>query len=310
MPDYKVMLVDGTELDGNIKYLVAETTTKVFEDRYRRGHRTPLQAAELYEEVIKYVMPDDESHQDLRSIIKKGTFSPYMTSTVKHPDYNIIKVSKGYLLKKSIEENDDGIDQETSELVKRKTQYKMLERKSYRAVGEFFNQVEGLRSIITANIKTPKATKYTVMDILLCDCRPGYSSYADIELIAVEIKHSRKATTIESMLQTANYISNYGASLLLYPVAKSDKEKVDPKLIDLHYQLGVGLGFIIMDDEVYDDYFEGKIDEIELEDIDVDIPYKPRRSWIPANQKFDSFQLIGQTLYDINDWNGIWAKKN
>lgn len=192
------------------------------------GENHPVSAKCLYEQFLGFVVRDDENGQDSESIVPFPTFRSYLSKNVKRPEMAMNSDGKGYYYQEVVQEEEESV-----EVTSRRTQNKMLERKLYKAIGQYFHEVEGLRSLITANQKPKGATKYSIPDISLCEYRVGFSSYSEIELLAVEIKHSPQSTTIDSMLQAVNHKNICGSSLLLYPVRRSDKEKIDENLTDL-----------------------------------------------------------------------------
>ncbi len=166
-----------------------------------------------------------------------------------------------------------------------------------------------MRPVITANMRSQNLSRHMIPDLLVSVLGLGVTALSDVELIGVEIEATKYDSPVKNMEQTLNYMMNCDAAMLLYAVSRSEVDKIDQFYLDHHQRFGTGLGFIVMDDEFYSEYLDGKIDIVELSDVEILISYAPRAIKIKPSIKRSFLKELGtNNIHEMYDWKGDWLK--
>ncbi len=306
-----VVFKDGTVFEGNRQELVNAGCTKVLRNRNESGLMAPVRALEIYPEFIQFIRGGEEDFEETKKeIVSKETFTSYISKASKLDGVPIYSDGKGYYFKPHQNESigsKEGEDECQISLSKRII--KRIEEKLYRPVAKFFHEVLELRPVITANMRSQNLSRHMIPDLLVSDFELGVTALSDVELIGVEIEATKYDSPVKNMEQTLNYMMNCDAAMLLYAVSRSEVDKIDQFYLDHHQRFGTGLGFIVMDDEFYSEYLDGKIDIVELSDVEILISYAPRAIKIKPSIKRSFLKELGtNNIHEMYDWKGDWLK--
>lgn len=300
---HNVELKDGTIFEGNVQYTVDILGEQVLKKISKVDESRRLSAKEIYKLVLSMIKSmdglDDRSY--IQEHIKRSSFRTMISSSARNDDVRVYSVGNGYFYKEEI-----NLEGDTEELLKPRKRIR-VEEKLYEPVAKVFCDALNLKSIIIANKRPQELSKQNVPDLLLSDIESGVMAFSDVDLQAVEIKVS-KHELLTGAYQALHYLVRCDSSLLLYAVGRSDVDKVNKALIQLHERFGIGIGFIVMEDDYYKSFVQGKIDLVDMSDIEIKIGYRAVPSPVKVSAKVSFLKALGITnIQEMFGWTGDWA---
>lgn len=295
-----IRMRNGEVLEDTKESIIARVSEQILKEMFDKGINEKLRAKEVLKKFINHIALTEEEIQNIFS----NTFATSISKSVETVGCGVSSNGNGYFYSEPLSQksNEDGSFDEKSYKTRR------IEELLYKPIAEFFIDIEDMKSIIIANKRPEGLGKKSVPDILVSDIDHGVLAISDVSVTAVEVKSTRDAVNIDALHQTLNYVTRCHNSIIMFAVPESEAMKEAKEHVDFHYSFGIGIGYVIMQDDYYRDFVNGKLESVNLADVSIKIMYRPL--WKQKEPRVIREFLNKFGIHNISEmlnWNGNWS---
>ncbi|MDF1617214.1 hypothetical protein [Petrocella sp. FN5] len=290
----------GEILEDTKENIVAKISEQVLKEIYDSGTNEKLKAKEVLKKFNKYIVMTDVEIQAFFG----STFATNISKSVETVGCGVSSNGNGYYYSEPLSQKNN----EDRQCDDKSYKTRKIEELLYEPIAEYFIDVDDKRSLIVANKRPDGLSRKSIPDILVSDIDYGVIATSDITITSVEVKATRDLVNIDALHQTLNYVTRCHNSIIIFAVPESEAMKEVKEHVDFHHSFGIGIGYVIMQDDYYKAFVDGRLDRVDLGEVSIKIMYRPNWNLREPRIIRDYLNKFGvQNNTEMLNWNGNWS---